>query len=101
VIASTGTDPKLADALNQKYVRVFASRPREPEDEVTPSPRAALFVLHDDAVLGLLKPGPAISSSGSRNFRTRMRSTNCPWRFCLVGRVAWALLASLEFRVNH
>ena len=58
VIVATGSDPKTADTLRPKYLKAFANQPREPEEEVTPSLKAALFVLHDDAVLGLLKPKP-------------------------------------------
>src|SRR5262249_35213238 len=44
------------DALRAKYVKAFAGPPREPEDEIAPSLKGALFVLNDDAVLGLLTP---------------------------------------------
>ena len=36
----------------------LANQPREAEDEIAPSLKAALFLLHDEAVLGLLKSKP-------------------------------------------
>ena len=126
MVVATGTDPKQADALRPKYVKAFANQPREPEDEFTPSLKAALFVLHDDAVLGLLAPKPATSSSGPRSCRTtdaadalylailsrqpsaderaavaKVLAKHPDRRAEAVGRVAWALLASMEFGVNH
>src|SRR5262249_26833455 len=54
-IAATGTEAKQADALRPKFLKAFANQPREPEDEIAPSLKAALFVLHDAAVLELVK----------------------------------------------
>lgn len=126
VIAATGTDAKTADTLRPKYLKAFANQPREPEDEVAPSLKAALFVLHDDAVLGLLKPKPgnlveqaaklsdadatdalylAIlsrkPSADERTAITRVLAKHPDKRAEAIGRVAWALLASMEFGVNH
>ena len=126
VIVATGTDPKQADALRPKYVKAFANQPREPEDEFTPSLKAALFVLHDDAVLGLLapKPGNLVEraaklpdadaadalylsilsrrpSAGERAAVAKVLAKHPDKRVEAVGRVAWALLATMEFGVNH
>lgn len=126
VIVATGTDAKTADALRPKYVKAFANQPREPEDEVTPSLKAALFVLHDDAVLGLLKPkaGNLVEraaklsdadatdalylavlsrkpSAEERVAAAKVLAKHPDRRAEAVGRVAWALLASMEFGVNH
>ncbi|MBM3979073.1 MAG: DUF1553 domain-containing protein [Planctomycetes bacterium] len=126
VIVATGSDAKAADALRAKYVKAFANQPREPEEEVTPSLKAALFVLHDDAVLGLLKPtagnlvGRAaklsdadatdalylalLSRAPSADERAavgKVLAKHPDKRAEALGRVAWALLASMEFGVNH
>lgn len=126
VIVATGTDAKTADALRPKYLKAFANQPREPEDEFTPSLKAALFVLHDDAVLGLLKPAPgnlveraakcsdaeatdalylAILSrkpgDDERAAVLKMLAKHPEKRAEALGRVAWALFASMEFGVNH
>lgn len=126
VLVATGGDAKAADALRPKYVKAFANQPREPEDEVTPSLKGALFVLHDDAVLGLLKPKPgnlvaraaelsddqaadalylAVLSrkpgADERAAVLKVLAKHPDRRADAVGRVAWALLASMEFGVNH
>ena len=120
------TDAKSADALRPRYVKAFANRPREPEDEVAPSRKAALFVLHDDAVLGLLKPKPGnlvgravklsdaeatdalygavLSRKPSDDERAavaKVLAKHPDKRAEAIGRGAWALLASMEFGVNH
>lgn len=127
VLMATGGDPKAADALRPKYVKAFANQPREPEDEVTPSLKGALFVLHDDAVLGLLKPkagnlvarAAALSDADATDalyLAVLSRSPGADEKAAVqkvlarhagdkradaVGRIAWALLASMEFGVNH
>ncbi len=126
VIVGTGSDLKTADTLRVKYLKAFANQPRDPEDEVTPSLKAALFVLHDDAVLGLLKPkagnlvdrvsklpdAEAVDelflailsrkpSADERTGITKMLAKHPEKRAEAIGRVAWALLASMEFGVNH
>ena len=126
VIVATGTDPKSADTLRPKYVKAFANQPREPEDEFTPSLKAALFVLHDDAVLGLLAPKPGnlveraaklpdadaadalylavLSRKPSADERAavaKVLAKHPDRRAEAVGRVAWALFATMEFGVNH
>jgi hypothetical protein len=126
VIVATGTDAKTADTLRPKFLKAFANQPREPEDEVTPSLKAALFVLHDDAILGLLKPVPGnlvvrvaklsdtnaieamylaiLSRKPSANERDtimKVLAKHPEKRAEAMSRVAWALLASMEFGVNH
>src|SRR5262249_26270265 len=49
-------DSKELDALRQKFLKAFANQAREPEDEFNASLKAALFVLNDSAILGLLEP---------------------------------------------
>ena len=124
--AATGADPKTADALRPKFVKAFANQPREPEDEVTPSLKAALFLLHDDAVLGLLKAKPGNLVERLANLPDsrvaeelylavlsrkptpeeavavgKVLARHADRKAEAIGRAAWALLASMEFGVNH
>jgi hypothetical protein len=126
VVVATGADPKAAEALRPKFLKAFANQPREPEDEVAPSLKAALFLLHDAAVLELLKPGagnlvdrlaklpddkvaeelylgvlsrrPTAEESATVAKVLQKHAGQKPEA---VGRLAWALLASMEFGVNH
>jgi hypothetical protein len=126
VVVATGADAKTADALRPKYLKAFSNQPREPEDEFAPSLKAALFVLHDDAVLGLLRPkaGNLVEraaklsdaeatdalylailarkpSADERAAAAKVLAKHPDRRADAIGRVAWALLASMEFGVNH
>jgi hypothetical protein len=126
MLDATGNDPKAADALRPKFVKAFANQPREAEDEIAPSLKAALFLLHDAAVLDLVKPKPgnlveraaklddaAVAdelylailcrkpTAAERNAVTKLLGRHREKRAEAVGRVAWALLASMEFGVNH
>jgi hypothetical protein len=107
-------------------VKAFANQPREPEEEFTPSLKAALFILHDDAILGLLKPKPGnlvdrvsklpereaidelylaiLSRTPTDTERTaisKLLAKHANAKAEAYGRVAWALIASMEFGVNH
>ena len=117
---------KPTDALKTKFLKAFANQPREPEEEVAPSLKAALFVSHDDAILGLLRPKPGnladrllklpddaiagelylavLSRSPTADEAAtvvRVVRKNTASRPDAVARLAWALLASVEFGVNH
>jgi hypothetical protein len=127
---ATGAATPVADrfeALKEKYLKAFANEPREPEDEFNPSLRAALFFQNDAAVLDLLKPhtgnlvarlaacddSAAIAEELYLSVLTRRpcaeetaevtahlpRNPDC--RAVAIGHLAWALLASAEFSVNH
>jgi hypothetical protein len=125
-IAATGADPKAADVLRPKFVKAFANQPREPEDEIAPSLKAALFLLHDEAVLSLVRPvagnlvdrlaklpdgqvaeelylsllsrRPTADEAATAAAVLRKAAAK---RADAVGRLTWALLASMEFGVNH
>jgi len=126
MLAATGNEPKAADTLRPKFLKAFANQPREPEDEVAPSLKGALFVLHDTAVLELVvtKPGNLVERAAKlddaaatdelylsvltrkptteeRAAVVKMLAKHPEKRVEAVGRVAWALLASMEFGVNH
>jgi hypothetical protein len=121
-------DAKSSEALRVKFVKAFANQPREAEDEVTPSLKAALFVLHDEAVLAMLKakPGNLVervtkltddvavaeelylavltrrpSAEESATVAKVLAKHGPAKRAETVGKLAWALLASAEFGVNH
>jgi hypothetical protein len=126
MVDSTGNDPALAGSLRPRFLKAFANQAREAEDEIAPSLKAALFLLHDEAVLGLLEPKPGnlvqraarlddaaateelylsilcrkpteVESAAVARLLARHRAG----REGAIGRVAWALLASMEFGVNH
>jgi hypothetical protein len=126
MLAATGNDPKAADTLRPKFLKAFANQPREPEEEVAPSLKGALFVLHDAAVLELVnaKPGNLVEraaklkdteaidelylavltrkpTADERAAVAKLLAKHPDKRAEAVARVAWALLASMEFGVNH
>lgn len=112
--------------LQTKFQRAHANPRREPEDEINPSLKAALFVLNDDTVLGWLTPKPGnlidrltkledakVADELYLSVLTRLPadvekqeveaylSKNQERRAVALGHLAWALLASTEFSVNH
>ncbi len=126
VLAATGADSKIAPTLRPKFLKAFANQPREPEDEIAPSLRSALFLLHDTAVLDLVKPKPgnliervaklddqaAIDelflailcrepTAEERKVTSALLSKHKAQKSETIGRLAWSLLASMEFGVNH
>jgi len=127
LIATAGPEAKEPTGLKAKFRKAFNNQAREPEDEITPSLRAALFVLHDEAVLGLFKAAgtnvvaqaakledAAVADELYIAILTRKPTADekaavakmlakYPGenRTDAVGRIAWALLTSMEFGVNH
>lgn len=126
VLLATSADAKSADTLRPKFLKAFANQPREPEDEFTPSLKSALFMLHDEAILGLLKPTPGTlvdrvvqlsdteaidvlylsilsrrPSAEERDAIAKLLAKHPDKRAETLSRVAWAMLASMEFGVNH
>lgn len=122
IAVATETEP--GEAVKTKFVKAFANQPREPEDEIAPSLKAALFLLHDKDVLELLKPKdgnlvhrlakldrPADELYLSVLTRrptadetatvTEFLSKHPTKKADALGKLAWALLASTEFGVNH
>ncbi len=122
-----GAKPQALEAARAKFVKAFANPRREPEDEITPSLKAALFVLNDPTVLGWLVPRPGnridqldkiaaadkVAEELYLGILTRLPSAaekaevadylqkNADRRAVALGHLAWALLASTEFCVNH
>jgi hypothetical protein len=112
--------------LRAKFLKAYASQPREPETEVEPSLKAALFVSHDAAVLDLLRPRPGnlvdrltklpddqaaaelyaavlsrTPTADEVDTVVKILKKNPDRKADAAGRLAWALLASMEFGVNH
>jgi hypothetical protein len=122
-----GNEPEMPDALKVKFAKAFANAARDPEDEIAFSLKAALFLLNDEAVLGLLKPETdstvavlmkmkpdnvmiekaylAILSRKPEPQETKdaLDFLSKPVSAGEVGVVnlVWALLASSEFNLNH
>ncbi len=125
VMAATESKPN--DALKAKFLKAFANQPREPEDEIAPSLKAALFLLHDKDVLELLKPkeGNLVDrlkrvdkteiianelfvailtrnpTADEVKTATSFLAKRTDRKADAIGKLAWALLASTEFGVNH
>jgi hypothetical protein len=109
------------------FVRAFAGPRREPEEEFAPSLRGALFLLNEPAVLAWFAPQPGnlverlgkvaddkLAEELYLSVLTRrpdadeaalvaatLKGKADKDRTRAVGRLAWALVASTEFAVNH
>jgi hypothetical protein len=115
------------DALKQKFLKAFANPPMEPEGEFAPSLRAALFLMNDadllklfdaqsDNLLTRLK-GLASSEAVTKELYLGVLSRHPTAaevsevaeqlqgvgerREAVLKHLAWALLASVEFCLNH
>jgi hypothetical protein len=113
--------------LRELFLDAFASPPREPEIDFEPTVKAALFLMHDKRVLELLQPKPGnlidrltkmddngqtaeqlflavFSRQPSADERADVEAylaENKDGRAKAIGHLAWAMLASTEFCVNH
>ena len=118
-------DPR--ERLSAYHDMPYAIFRYEPEEEFEPSLKAALFVLNDEAVLSRLVPKPGnlferlgkISANGqiavelylsvltrppSAEEKSEVESyltKHAAKRQAAIGHLAWSLLASTEFCVNH
>jgi len=124
VLQATGSTPTVG--LEAKFVKAYANQSREPEDEIEPSLRAALFLLHDPALLALLKSEAGslaerlgkmesktiademyltilsrMPSEQERGIVDRVLTKAGDKKADAVGKFMWALLASMEFGTNH
>ncbi len=115
------------DTMSPTFVKAFASEPREPEEEFSPTLKATLFLLNDKSVLSWLEaqPGNLLDRLG-REIDNRKAVeelylsvlTRLPGideaadavrylderkgrRPVALRNLAWALFASTEFCVNH
>ena len=122
-----GNEPDMPDALKVKFAKAFANAARDPEDEIAFSLKAALFLLNDEAVLGLLKPEAENTTAVLVKMKTdnlmiekaylailsrkpEPQETKDALEFLSkpvsageigVKNLVWALLASSEFNLNH
>lgn len=121
--------PGTDDSKKQldRFVAAFASPPREPEIDVSPSVRAALFLMNDELVLSWFQrqPGnlidrlmpiaepaavadelylsvltrhPTVDENAEVENYLQRHATD---REVALGHLAWGLVASTEFFVNH
>jgi len=124
---TTATGTKPSDAAKAKFLKAYANQPREPEEEVEASLKAALFVSHDATIQEMLQPKPgnlidrlgkladnkAFAEELYLSVLTRMPSADevatvakilaksKQTREAAARKLAWALIASVEFGVNH
>ncbi len=114
------------DGLRAKFLKAFANTAREPEEEFAPALRSALFLLNDSAALDLLMPRPGnlveraarlpddkvaeelylsiltrLPAAEEKDEIAKYLAKNASRKAVAVGHLAWALLASTEFCVNH
>jgi hypothetical protein len=125
-VSAVITGPLPETQLRAAFIKAFANAPQDPEIEFTPSLKSALFLLNDPAVLGLLTPHPGnlmerltkaaddkvadelYRSVLSREPTEEERSAaqqylqaNAKRRAAALTDLAWSVLASTEFAVNH
>jgi hypothetical protein len=117
----------MLDELREKFTAVLANPPREPEIGINPTVKAALFLMNDVSVLQLLTPhgdnliGRLVALESSEQIAQELylsvlsRQPNAEERTevseylashsdarpAALADLAWALLASTEFCVNH
>jgi len=120
-------DSEIPAALKVKFAKAFANAARDPEDEISFSLKAALFLLNDDAVLGLLKPEAENTIADLSKMKPDNVMIEKAYLIILarkpdpqetadaleflskpasageigVKNLVWALLASSEFNLNH
>jgi hypothetical protein len=128
-LRATGAEPDEAARaqLKKRFLEALANEPKEPEYEFSPSLKGALFVMNDIEVQKLISAGPKSivpRLSGEADGRkaaedlyvsifSRMPSDEetaevaaylagqAGDRARALREVAWAMLASTEFAVNH
>jgi len=127
--SADGKAPALTefDKLRERFAKALANPPREPETEFAPSVKAALFLSNDSTVLAWLQAGDGNLVSRlvpltdpekladelylavlSRMPTPEERAETLGQlgaagdrRVQVIGRLAWALLNSTEFSLNH
>lgn len=114
------------DKMRPVFLKAFAYPPREPEEEFNPSLQAALFLLNDKSILAWLEPKPGnlvdrlakldgarvaeelyltvltrLPTATEAEEVTRYLGERSARRPAALRNLAWALMASTEFCVNH
>jgi Protein of unknown function (DUF1549)/Protein of unknown function (DUF1553) len=113
--------------LRKAFVDAFSNEAKEPEDEFKASVKGALFLMNSDLFLKLLKPRPGnliqrlseitdasvfadelfLSVFSRRPTQEEITEVseyldhNAERRTVAIGQLAWAMLTSMEFYVNH
>ena len=114
--------------LQKQFLKTFSNPPKEPEVDFAPTVKGALYLMHDQAVLDLVKPRPgnlvtklaaepdtgklsealflAVVSRGPTTADVQvvaklLENKTGAARIEAIGQLAWALLASTEFCLNH
>jgi hypothetical protein len=115
--------------LKTRYLTAFASEPKEPAIEYTAAVKQALFLLNDSKMLDLLKPQPGnlveqlaktpdeqvadelflsifcrlpdeVERESINEYLAEAENRDDK-RTTALARIAWAMLTSMEFGVNH
>jgi hypothetical protein len=120
------TDTDL-EILRAAYVKAFGNVPQEPEIDFSPSLKSALFVMNDSVVLNALTPQPGNlvdrlskqtdpamlvdqlylsilirkPTDDEKSIVIDYLANNYDRRAAAVTNLAWALMASTEFCLNH
>ncbi|MBW3540471.1 MAG: DUF1549 and DUF1553 domain-containing protein, partial [Planctomycetes bacterium] len=120
-------ESKELTALRELFVKHFGNAPKEPEERFAPSLESALFVMNNDAVLSLVQPKEGnlvdrlskqpdpkqiaeelylaiLTRLPTDEERTEVEShlaAGSTDRTKALAQLAWALLASTEFCVQH
>lgn len=120
-------DAKAREELQLKFDKAFAAPAREPEVEHAPTVKAALFLLNESTVLGWLNPqeGNLVDrlqklaepadlaeelylsvltrkpTAEETALVTEYLAKHASDRPAAISRLAWSLLASNEFCINH
>jgi len=126
LVAVGEATPEAVTKLKATLVKTFGAPPREPEEDVEPSLRGALFLRNDPAVLRWLEPKPgnllervgklddakaveelylAVLTRRPADAEAKLLGehlmANAATRPAALANAAWALLAATEFGVNH
>ena len=122
------SETKSLAAMQKQFLKTFSNPPREPEVDFAPTVKGALYLMHDEKVLELLKPrsGNLVerlatdadakktaealflavvsrrpSDSDHEAVGRFLEKKDGAARAEAIGQLAWALLTSTEFCVNH
>lgn len=114
--------------MKKQFLKTFANPPKEPEVEFQPTVKSALFLMHDEKVLALLTPQKGNlmerlsaladadkvadelflsvlsrepSAEDRADVRKHLTGKKGAARTAALQQIAWALLSSTEYCVNH
>lgn len=126
-VVSDKQSGSVSKELRDRFLKAFANPPREPEGEHAPALKSALFLMNDKEVLDRFKPAGGnlverlskqtevakladelylcvLSRRPSVEETTEVEkylAAHPDRRDVAIGQLAWSLLASIEFSVNH